>query len=243
MPQGRTALVTGSTRGIGAAVATSLVAAGVAVVRHGLPGETSDSEPSSGELGTIPADLAAAGAARRLVAEALDLAGRIDILVLCASVQRPAAWDETSADDLAWHFGVNAGASLELIQALAPGMRAAGWGRVLAIGSVQHTRPHPRMLAYAASKAAQLSLVRNLAPQLAPFGITVNCLSPGVIDTPRNAAALTDDGYRARLLERIPAGRIGTPADCTAAAVLLCSDDAGYVTGQDLAVDGGFALT
>lgn len=238
-----TALVTGSTQGIGAAIAEGLVTAGVAVVRHGLPGESPSPQASPAGLGTVRCDLAAPGAPGRLAARALELAGRIDVLVLCASVQSPAAWDEIAADDLALHLRVNAGASLELIQQLGPGMRAAGWGRVLAVGSVQHTRPHPRMLAYAASKSAQLSIVRTLAPLLAPDGITVNCLSPGVVDTPRNEAALSDAGYREQLVRRIPAGRIGVPADFTAAAVLLCSADAGYLTGQDIVIDGGFSLT
>lgn len=123
-----------------------------------------------------------------------------------------------------------------------PGMRSEQWGRILTIGSVQEIRPHPDMVVYAASKAGQTSMVRNLAKQLAPDGITVNNLAPGVISTDRNNERLADEAYAARVLGAIPAGRFGDVSDCIGAAVMLCSDLAGYITGQNLFVDGGMGL-
>jgi NAD(P)-dependent dehydrogenase (short-subunit alcohol dehydrogenase family) len=133
-------------------------------------------------------------------------------------------------------------ATLRLIQLCEPAMTARRWGRILTIGSVQQSRPHPDMAIYAASKSAQLNLVPNLARQLAPFGVTINNLAPGVISTDRNADALADAVYAAQVRAKIPAGRFGDPGDCTGAALLLCSEAGRYITGQDLYVDGGMAL-
>jgi NAD(P)-dependent dehydrogenase (short-subunit alcohol dehydrogenase family) len=98
------------------------------------------------------------------------------------------------------------------------------------------------MIVYAASKCAQMSLVENLAKQLAPFGITVNNISPGVIDTPRNTAALADEVYAKKVLEGIPCGYAGEPEDCLPGALLLCSEEGRYITGADLVIDGGMHL-
>ncbi len=243
-PEGAVALVTGSTQGIGHAIAAGLGAAGFRIVRHGGPGPvpTPEPPPVPGELGVLHADFTEPGAARRLGAAARDLAGRVDVLVLCASVQVVCAWEEVTPEQVWYQFQVNFQSSLDLIQELVPGMRDAGWGRVLAIGSVQHTKQHDRMLAYGASKAAQFSMVRNLAKQLAPFGVTVNSLSPGITDTERNREALSDPEEYELIRAQIPVGRIAVPGDYTAAAVYLCSAESAYVTGLDLVVDGGFAL-
>lgn len=227
--EGLAALVTGGTAGIGAAIADGLEAGGCRVLRHGLAG------------GDLSADLSVAGSGEALARAALA-AGPVDVLVLSASVQLPAAWQVTSPADLELHVRTNVSEPFGLVQALLPGMLERGWGRILAIGSVQQTRPHPRMIGYAASKAAQFSIVRNLAGQVAAGGVTVNSLSPGVIETDRNREALDDPSYRQKTLEAIPAGRFGAPGDCATAALLLCSRGAGYITGQDLVVDGGLTL-
>jgi NAD(P)-dependent dehydrogenase (short-subunit alcohol dehydrogenase family) len=121
-------------------------------------------------------------------------------------------------------------------------MQGRRWGRILTIGSVQQVRPHPAMLVYSATKSALVNLVRNLAPQLAPDGITVNNLAPGAIVTGRNEQVLADETYRRQVLAKIPAGYIGEPGDCAGLAVLLCSEAGRYITGQDLFVDGGMGL-
>ncbi|HBS73145.1 MAG TPA: short-chain dehydrogenase [Microbacterium sp.] len=228
---GLRALVTGATSGIGRAVSDGLAAAGADVVRHGL--ESDDPE--------LAVDLAAAGAAEKLASTALA-GGSIDILVLSASLQVRAPWLAAAPVDVERQLRVNLMASLELLQEIVPGMQARGFGRVLVLGSVQQRRPHPDMVAYAASKAALANVVQNVARQLAPFGTTVNMLSPGVIETPRNSEALASSSYRDQVLSSIPAGRIGSTDDCLAAALLLCSRESGYITGQDLVVDGGMTL-
>ncbi|WP_157987934.1 SDR family NAD(P)-dependent oxidoreductase [Jiangella endophytica] len=226
---GHAALITGGTSGIGAAIADALEARGCRVVRHGLAG------------GDLSHDLSAPGSGAALADAALRL-GPVDIVVSSASVQRPADWRDTDPLDVEEQLRTNVIEPFDLIRRLLPAMVDRGWGRVLTVGSVQQSRPHPRMLAYAASKAAQFSLVRNLAGQVAAAGVTVNNLSPGVIDTPRNAAALADPVYRRRVVDAIPAGRLGSAGDCVPAAVLLCSPAGAYITGQDIVVDGGFTL-
>jgi NAD(P)-dependent dehydrogenase (short-subunit alcohol dehydrogenase family) len=232
---GRTALVTGSSSGIGAAIADALEQGGARVIRHGL-----EADGHAG-LPLLVEDLAIVGAGARLATAALD-AGPVDILVHSASVQIREPWHSITPEQMERQLRVNLVAFLELVQGLAPAMADRRWGRVLAIGSVQQTRPHPEMAAYAASKAAQANLVSNLAKQLAPSGVTVNSLSPGVIDTPRNRDALASDEYHRHVVGHIPVGRIGTPADCVPLARLLCSDDGGYITGRDVVVDGGYLL-
>jgi NAD(P)-dependent dehydrogenase (short-subunit alcohol dehydrogenase family) len=230
---GLTALVTGATSGIGFAVAHALEVGGAVVRRHGV--ETDQASD------VLVHDLSRAGAGRELAAAVLSL-GQVDILVHCASIQQRAEWPDIAEGCFQSQLQTNLISSFDLIQQLIRPMRERRWGRVLTIGSVQQARPHPRMLAYAASKSAMLSVVRNLAKQLAPFGVTVNNLAPGVVETPRNSVALSDDEYRRNVVRGIPAGRVGTVADCVTPALLFCSREAGYITGQDLYVDGGMSL-
>jgi NAD(P)-dependent dehydrogenase (short-subunit alcohol dehydrogenase family) len=129
-----------------------------------------------------------------------------------------------------------------MIQVLAPPMQAEKWGRILSIGSVQEAKPHPDMLVYAASKAAQTNMIQNLSRMLAPDGITANNLAPGVITTDRNVDALSDSAYAEKVRSWIPAGILGSPDDCAGAALLLCSEAGRYITGQNLFVDGGMGL-
>ena len=128
------------------------------------------------------------------------------------------------------------------MQKYVPAMKQKRFGRIITVGSVQQHKPHVQMPIYAATKCAQMSLVENLALQLAPFGITVNNLSPGVIATPRNEAALADPEYSKQVYSKIPAGFAGTPEDCAAAFLLLASNEGRYITGIDLSVDGGMHL-
>jgi glucose 1-dehydrogenase len=235
---GRRALVTGSSRGIGAAIATALTEAGATVALHGSGHESESGGPSR----MIRADLAAEDGARRVFDGACAALGGIDILVLNASVQIKKSWTAFTRADLDLHYAVNYRASLELLQLAAPGMTERGWGRILTLGSVQEASPHPDMLVYSSFKHAQTGLVLGLAAQLAPRGVTINNLAPGVIATDRNAAALANPEYAEKVRAAIPARRFGGPADCAGAALLLCSDAGAYVTGQNLFVDGGLGL-
>ncbi|MDA3960845.1 MAG: SDR family oxidoreductase [Planctomycetota bacterium] len=241
---GRRALVTGASRGIGRAIALGLAEAGADVAVH-CAGNRAAAESCVAAIAglgraaeVVVADLSEADAPDRIAAAC----GAVDILVLNASIQERAAWDQRDAAAWDRQLAVNLRSSAELIQLLAPGMCAAGWGRIVTVGSVQQVRPHPEMLAYAASKAALENLARNLARQLAPQGVTVNNLAPGVIDTDRNSAVLADAAYRERVLRVIPSGFVGAAEDCVGAALLLCSDAGRYITGTDLRVDGGMGL-
>jgi len=227
----------------------SLAGAGADVVVHSAGECAKDDEEAAAEaakLGvktlTVSADLTAPGAPERLHADVVNRMGPPDILVLNASVQFRTPWREITPTASHEQLTVNVVTSLRMIQLCEPAMTAQRWGRILTIGSVQQTRPHPDMAIYAASKCAQFSLVANLARQLAPSGVTINNLAPGVITTDRNAEALADAAYAARVLAAIPTGRFGEPQDCAAAALLLCSEAGGYITGQDLHVDGGMGL-
>jgi len=236
---GHTALVTGSSRGIGRAIALGLAECGATVAVHGSKPSTALDEA----VACVPRSFAVTGdlsdpdVPARLVAEA-----KPDILVANASIQIRKPWAEVTQAEAEQQMQVNFHATLKMIQAAVPAMRAKKWGRILTIGSVQQYLPHPDMVVYAASKSAQENLVRNLARQLAPDGITVNNLAPGVILTDRNVAVLADEQYAARVRDRIPLGFFGEPGDCVGAALLLCSEAGRYITGVDLRVDGGMGL-
>ena len=238
---GKTALVTGSTQGIGEAIARALHAAGATVWIHGATSLEKCRRvcDSLGERAfPIQCDLARPDCA----AVIHDATGDLDIVVSNASVQFRKAWNEVTHEEYETQMNVNLRAFLDLAQVYAPAMAENGWGRILAVGSVQQYKPHKDMIVYAASKCAQMSMVENLAKQLAPSGVTVNNLSPGVILTPRNDAALADSDYAAKVYAGIPAGYGGEPKDCVGAALLLCSDAGRYITGIDLTVDGGMKL-
>jgi NAD(P)-dependent dehydrogenase (short-subunit alcohol dehydrogenase family) len=126
-----------------------------------------------------------------------------------------------------------------LIQAVADHMKQNSWGRIITIGSVQEAKPHPDMLVYSASKAAQTNMVQSLSLQLAKDGITVNNVAPGVIYTDRNVVALSDPAYAKKITDSIPVGFYGDPEDIAGIVSLLCSDAGRYITGQSIYVDGG----
>lgn len=237
----RRALVTGATQGIGLAIAQALAGAGAAICING-PAEDAELAATRDTLGpgarAIAADLSQPQAVEHLLARA----GEIDILVLNAVLQERQPWDGIDHAAFERQWQLNLAANYRLIQALMPGMAARGFGRLIAIGSVQQVREHPEMLVYAAGKAALASMVRNLARQLAPKGVTCNVVAPGVIETARNREALADETYRARVLAQVPAGGFGTPQDCAQAVLFLASDAARYITGTTLFVDGGMHL-
>ncbi len=246
--KGKTALVTGGSQGIGKAISLALAEFGADVVinyRSGkaLAEETCQEIKSMGaECHLIPCDLSSAGSAKTIAGFLSSRSLQIDILVLNASVQFRKSWDEVTAEEFELQINTNLRASLFLIQELFPAMKEKGWGRIVTIGSVQQLRPHQQMIAYAASKVAQLSMVKSLAPQFGLFGVTINNLAPGAILTGRNEEVLRDENYKKNVEAKIPLGFIGEPADCAATALLLCSDAGRYITGQDLFVDGGMGL-
>ncbi len=246
---GRKALVTGSSRGIGRSIALTLAQHGADVMVHYAGNRDAaqtvvDAIKNMGrKAALIGVDLYADDAPQRIAEAVKNELGDVDILVLNASVQFRRKWDEPiSRDEFDQQVVVNLRSAYELIQRLAPGMVERRWGRIVTVGSVQQYRPSQAMPPYAALKSALENLARNLARQMAPFGVTVNNLSPGVIATERNAPILEDPAYHQRVLEAIPMHRVAQPDECAGAALLLCSQAGSYITGIDLPVDGGLRL-
>lgn len=241
MLNGKRALVTGSSRGIGRAIAIRLAKDGYEVIVHcaGNAEKAEETkriiEQNGGKAEVMKANLCET-AETALLAEKM---GDIDALVLNASLQYRNRWEEIPLREVYEQLNCNYVSSLLLIQAAVPNMKKKGWGRIVTVGSVQEAKPHPDMLVYSASKAAQTNTMRSLSLQLAPFGITVNNLAPGVIYTDRNREALADPAYAKRVTDSIPAGFYGTPEDCAGVASLLCSEEGRYITGQSIYVDGG----
>ncbi|MFV0413499.1 MAG: SDR family NAD(P)-dependent oxidoreductase [Oscillospiraceae bacterium] len=241
---GRKALVTGSSQGIGRGIAKALAAYGAEVFVYAsqsidkAEAVAEEIRLNGGLAHPVVGDLADENCAGQLYGQT----GAVDILVLNASVQFRSPWNEITPAQAQAQVQVNLLSSLYCIQKYEPAMAAKGFGRIVTIGSVPQYRPHKDMLVYAATKNAQLSLVRNLAKQLGPKGITVNNVAPGVIVTQRNEEALHDENYKQAVLAGIPCAFLGDEQDCAAAVVMLCGPGARYITGVDIPVDGGMSL-
>lgn len=241
---GKRALITGSSRGIGSAIALELARGGADIAVHCASNlerarEVAAQIASLGRKAEVfQADLCDPAEAAGL----MERVGRVDILVLNASLQIQKPWETLTVEDFCRQIHCNTLASLLLLQRAVPAMKAHRWGRVVTIGSVQEAKPHPEMLGYSVSKAGQTALVRSLAGQLAPYGITVNNVAPGVINTDRNLAALNDEVYARHVVSMIPMGFYGEKEDCAGIVRLLCSEEGRYITGQSIYVDGGKSL-
>ena len=237
---GKRALVTGSTQGIGFEIAKTLAEHGATVFVHGVSSMEKCKAASEKIQGSIPvlADLCDPKGIESLHEQTKD----VDILVLNASIQYKRAWDEFTEGEYDTQMDCNLKASYFLMRKYIPAMKEKGFGRVVALGSVNQYNEHPLLSLYAATKAAQYKLIKNLAPSLAPYGVTLNNVAPGAIETPRNEEVCTDPVKRAAVEERIPVGRFGTPADISPAVLLLCSHEGGYITGTEIVVDGGLSL-
>lgn len=241
---GRRALVTGSTDGIGLAIALRLAQAGAAIVLHGLPDDPAGETALEAARRIDPAatlvsgDLSIADSAGGVRKQA----GPVDILVSNVAIQVRQPLDLMEAPTMERQFSTNTVAALQLVQAVLPHMRAQGWGRIVNIGSVQQAKPHPELMIYAALKAGQVNMVENLARQVARDGITVNTVAPGVVLTTRNRPVLSDAAYAERVMAGIPMGGFGEPEDIAGAVLLLCSKAGRYITGANIPVDGGMHL-
>jgi len=240
----RVALVTGSSRGLGRAIAERLAADGLAVAindRSGRGGPAVEAIRAAGGTATaFPADVTDPGAVARLVAAVAAALGPIEVLVINATgPQLPAdLTDRDRHEDMLAFF---LRSPVLLGGAVLAGMRRRGGGRIVHIDSEVVDKPPPGMSAYVAAKAAQLGLMRGWARELAPDGITVNAVAPGFIPVERHADVGGEE--RARYLATVPAGRFGTPEEVAAAVSFFASEDAGFITGQRVVVDGGRGLT
>ena len=238
----KNALVTGASGGIGGAIARALHAAGA---RVGLSGTRAGAlDALVGELGdgafAVPADLSSANGAKTLVKDAEAALGGIDILVNNAGLTRDQLAVRMSDEDWQTVLDVNLTAAFRLSRGCLRGMMKKRWGRIVSITSIVGVTGNPGQANYAASKAALIGMSKSLAQEVASRNITVNCVAPGFIDTPMTEGL--SDEQKQNLTARIPAGRLGEPADVASACVFLASDEASYVTGQTLHVNGGMAM-
>ena len=239
---GKCALVTGASGGIGASIARALHGAGATV---GLSGTRVDPlEALAAELGerthVLPCNLGDAEAVDALPKAAIAAMGGLDILVNNAGITKDQIFMRMSDEEWQRVLDVNLTSTMRLCRAVMRPMMKARWGRIVNVGSVIGSIGNPGQANYAASKAGMLGLTKSIAHEVATRGITANAVSPGFIATPMTEE-LTED-QKARLYAKIPAGRMGTPEEIAAAVLYLASNEAGYVTGATLHVNGGLAM-
>ena len=236
----RSVLITGSTQGIGKALAIAFVKAGYQVFVH-CSKDMEKAERVRAEIGahqTVVCDLSNMDE----VNELYQKTGAVDCLILNASVQYKELWQDITDETFNKQFTVNVKSTFKLMQAYYPAMQEKGFGRIVTIGSVNQYRNHSELSVYSATKCAVMKFVEIIAKQVAPFGITVNNVSPGAIATPRNEGIYNDEEKRKAVEKTIPLGRFGTPEDCVGAVLMLCSEQGSYITGTDIIIDGGMRL-
>lgn len=239
---GKRAVITGAGGGIGQALAHAFAEEGARVVL--LDRDIERSGPLAAELNGIAlsCDLADADSVAAAAA-VVEAKGGADMLVNAAAILRPGALDSVSTADWAAMLAVNLTGYLTAAQAFGRGMLARGRGSLVHIASIAGSQPQPASGAYSASKAATLMMSRQLAAEWGPRGVRSNCVSPGLVMTPMSAAFYADPDVKARREAMVPLQRIATPQDMADVALFLASDRAGYVTGQDIIVDGGLSQT
>jgi glucose 1-dehydrogenase len=243
---GKVAIVTGSSSGIGQSIAVRLAAEGANIVvdyrshPEGAEATKTQIESSGSKAILVQADVSKLTDTQNLVDQAYTQLGRCDILVNNAGVETEAAfWDVTEADYDAV-LGVNLKGAFFLTQAFVRKLRDAKQpGRVINISSVHEDMVFPNFSTYCASKGGIRMLMRDLAVELGPLGITVNNIAPGAINTPINTALLANKPKLDALLANIPLGRLGSPEEVAILAAFLASDDAAYITGSTYVIDGG----
>lgn len=239
---GKCALITGATGGIGGAIARTLHARGATVglsgTREALLRELVDGLGPRAHA--LPCDLIDAAAVEALPKAAETAMGQIDILVNNAGLTRDNLFLRMKDEEWDTVLAVNLTSAFRLSRAVLRGMMKRRWGRIIGITSVVGVTGNPGQGNYAASKAGMIGMSKSLAQEIASRGITVNCVAPGMIKTPMTDAL--DEAQRARLLGAIPAGRFGASEDVAACVLFLASEEAAYMTGQTLHINGGMAM-
>ncbi len=244
--QGRSAVVTGGSKGIGRGIAETFADAGVHVVITGrhqadIDAAVAELAGTSGTVTGVAADVTSPDDCRRVVAAAVERHGALDIVCANAGIFPSARLEDLTPEDIEEVIGVNFKGTVYIVQAALSALTDSGHGRVIVTSSI--TGPitgYPGWSHYGASKAAQLGFIRTAAMELAPKMITINAVLPGNIIT----EGLIDMGqeYMDQMVAAVPAGRLGTVADIGNAALFFAADEAGYITGQSLVVDGGQIL-
>lgn len=239
---GKNALVTGASGGIGAGIARALHAAGASVALSGTRVEPL--EALAAELGgrahVLACNLSSAEEVEGLIKRGIEAMGSVDILVNNAGITRDGLAMRMSDEDWTSVIDVNLTSTFRLCRAAVRGMMKARWGRIINISSVVGTTGNAGQANYAASKAGMVAMSKSIAEEVASRGITVNCLAPGFI-----ATAMTDklnEAQRKSILDGVPAGRMGEPAEIAAAVLFLASVEASYITGATLHVNGGMDM-
>jgi 3-oxoacyl-[acyl-carrier protein] reductase len=239
---GKTALITGATGAIGGSIARTLHAQGATVALSGTRKEMLDrlAAELGGRVHVLPCNLADSAATEALVPGAEAAMGQLDILVANAGVTKDNLFVQLRDEDWEQVIAINLSATFRLARAAVRGMMRRRFGRIIAITSVVGTTGNPGQANYAAAKAGITGMVKAIAQEYAKRSVTANCVAPGFIVTP-----MTDklnDKQREGILEKIPANRAGTTAEVAAAVAFLASNEAAYVTGQTLHVNGGMAM-
>jgi len=239
---GKTALVTGASGGIGKAIAVNLHSQGAHVILHG----TNEGRLAalSAELkdrnSILPADLSDREAVEAMIPKATELAGGIDILVNNAGITRDNLFMRLKDEEWDQVLNVNMTSSMILCRSAIRAMMKARWGRIISISSIVGVTGNPGQTNYAASKAGMIGFSKSLAQEVASRGITVNVVAPGFIQT--QMTDVLSDEQKEKLLVNVPAGRLGQPEDIASAVSYLASDEAGYITGATIHVNGGMAM-
>jgi glucose 1-dehydrogenase len=243
---GKNALVTGSSQGIGQAIVLKLAEEGANVVVDYVthPDTAQETVQLAQKFGrravAVQGNVSKVADAKRVVQESIEALGGVDILVNNAGVERRAPfWEVTEADyDLV--LDVNLKGAFFTTQAFVQHRLAVKQpGKVINVSSVHEELPFPHFTSYCASKGGMKMMTRNLSIELAPFGITINNIAPGAIETPINKALLNDPAELKALLENIPLARLGKTSDVAGVAAFLASSDSDYITGTTIVVDGG----
>jgi 3-oxoacyl-[acyl-carrier protein] reductase len=248
---GKVAIVTGAGGGLGRTYALLLASRGAKVVVNDLGGGMKGGGSSARAADTVVGEIKQAGGeatanydsvefGEKIVKTAIDAYGRIDILINNAGLTRDNLAMRMKDEEWDQVLAVNLSAGFRLARASLRAMMKRRWGRIIGITSIVGVTGNPGQANYAASKAGMIGMSKALAQEVASRGITVNCIAPGFIET-----AMTDalgEAQQEKLLAAVPAGRLGVPADIAAAAVYLASEEAAYMTGQTLHVNGGMAM-